>query len=568
MSVILGLSGNYHDAAAALVIDGKIIAAIQEERISRIKNDPSLPFKSAQACLQFAGINIAEVDQIYFYESPFLKLERVLLDLMRNFPQSCFRFPATMESQLGHKIWVRDHISETLQCPRKQVSYVIHHKSHAASAFLPGPFAEAAVLVVDGIGEKHTTTIWSGSSQGLELLDAIEFPHSLGLLYAAITAFLGFQVNEGEYKVMGLSAYGDAYRYLGEFTKIIQIQSDGSFELNLRYFANFNDLTMAFGPELEKVFGPRRPYAKPWDLSTQEDRHYADIAAALQKITQQVMLGLAYRALRLANSENLCLAGGVALNVLSNAYIAQEIGRQNLFVQPAAGDAGGALGAALLGAFEQGDKLIETLNSAALGLGVDTALAVKMAKDLGFRYQRLNDPFGVSAGLLAKGKLLGLVHGRFEWGPRALGQRSLLANPANKEISNRLNRSIKKRELFRPFAPVVPASELSQYFQGEANFMTPFMTTVLPSKPNTHRKLPAITHIDGTARVQSVANSHILATLLDCFAEHTGEPILLNTSLNGAGEPIVASAQDALLFFSETPIDCLLIEDILITRNK
>lgn len=569
MACVLGISAHYHDAAAALVVHGQVIAAIQEERLSRIKNDPGLPIAAALACLQFAGIDPQAVDALAFYEEPFAKLERVLVHLLRHLPRTWRLFPRALASQLGSKIWVLDHLSEATGVPRARVLTCEHHHSHAASAFLVSPFTDAAVLVVDGVGEAHSTTLWHGQGDALRQLASVDFPHSLGLLYAGLTAWLGFPVNEGEYKVMGLAAWGRPH-LRDAFSKIVTLHADGSYTLDLACFAHMSDAALGFGPGLERILGPRRPPGRPWDLADPADRRYADVAATLQAVLEDALLGLARRARSLTNSHNLCLAGGVALNARANARLRREAGFDRVFVQPAAGDAGGALGAALIASQRLGDPRPPALRSAALGLPIDAARGHDVARALGLSVRRLDDPAATTARLLAEDRVVAHARGRFEWGPRALGQRSLLARPRDRDIRERLNRLIKQREPFRPFAPAVLSERTSEYFADGPDDMTPFMTTVAPVRPEKTDRLAAVTHEDGTARLQTVeaARAPELHAVLTALAALGEDPIALNTSLNGAGEPIVASSEDALAFLLRHNVDALILEDLLIERPK
>ncbi|MEZ4360576.1 MAG: carbamoyltransferase N-terminal domain-containing protein [Kofleriaceae bacterium] len=568
MTAVLGVSGTYHDAAAALVIDGAVVAAIQEERLSRIKNDPSLPRQAMQACLAHAGLPAAALDRVVFYEDPYAKLERVLTSTLGNFPRSLRQFPRALAAQLGSKVWVLDQLAEALEVPRGKVSFVPHHRAHAASAFFCSPFPSAAVLTVDGVGEAVSTGLWRGDGQELRCLGELTYPHSLGLLYAALTAYLGFEVNEGEYKVMGLAAYGRP-RFEDELRKVIRLADDGSFELELSYFGYLADPDLGFGPRLEELLGPRRaPYA-PWDLDGRvEDRRYADIAASLQRVTEEALLGLARQARRRTGCDALCLAGGVALNAVANARLAREAGFARVFVQPAAGDAGGALGAALLGALELGARRPAPMTTAALGLPIDRAHVVELAERLGLTARPLEAPAREIAARLDDGELLGFCQGRFEWGPRALGMRSILASPRDPEVREKLNRAVKRREPFRPFAPAVLEREAAKSFADAPSDLTPFMTTVCAVRPEA-TGLGAVTHVDGTARVQTVttASSPALHDVLVALGERCGQPIALNTSLNGAGEPICARELDALAFLVSHPIDGVVFEDVLVTRG-
>jgi carbamoyltransferase len=567
---VLGISAYYHDAAAALVVDGRVIAAIQQERLSRIKNDPSLPIDAADACLSFAGLDAAELDAVVFYEQPFDKLERVLVNLMRNLPRTWRQFPRAMASQLGEKIWVLDRLAESFGLRREKVRCFEHHRCHAASAMFVAPFEEAAVLVVDGVGEHSSTTLWHGRARELRLLESIDFPHSLGLLYAALTAYLGFEVNEGEYKVMGLAAWGrPGHEDLRErFGKLIRLHDDGSYELGLDYFAHMSDAELGFGPQLEALLGPRRPPGEVWQLEHDRDRRYADIAATLQLVIEEALLGLARRAAALTGASNLCLAGGVALNSVANARLEREAGFARVFVQPAAGDAGGALGAAILGSIDLGDERPSAFGTAALGLPVDPARAWEIARALSLPIRRLEDPARTTAELIAADKIVAHVQGRFEWGPRALGQRSILADAGPRENRERINRLIKQRELFRPFAPAVLDERVTELFAGTANDMTPYMTTVLPVREECRSSLGAVTHEDKSARVQTVeqARAPELHAVLSALAAMGHAPVALNTSLNGPGEPIVGGSEDALGFFLRHAVDAMILDDMLIER--
>lgn len=569
MSAVLGVSGYYHDAAAALVIDGRVVAAMQEERFSRIKNDPSLPRQAAKACLALAGITSGDLDAIVVYENPFAKIERVLVSLLRTFPRSIRQFPRAIGAQLGKKLWVLDHVAEMLDAPRERVTFTEHHKSHAASAFFVSPFEKAAVITADGVGEDASTALWIGDGRSIQLLESIHYPHSLGLLYAGLTAYLGFEVNEGEYKVMGLAAFGEP-KFRGEFEKLIRLYDDGSFELGLPYFAYMTDTELGFGPKLVALLGPRRPPGRPWDLeASEDDRRYADVAASLQAATEDAMLGLARRARRTTGLSSLCLAGGVALNAVANARIARESGFSRVFVQPAAGDAGGALGAAILGALERGDARPAPLVSAALGAPIDPGDVRALAGELGLSAKVVSDPAEEAAELIGAGRVVALATGRFEWGPRALGQRSILADPKPSGARERLNRAIKRREPFRPFAPAVLADRAEAWFDGGPDDMTPFMTTVRRAREDAPARLDATTHVDGTARVQTVTREAApeLFAILTALDRSTGTPVALNTSLNGAREPIVASAADAIAFFAAHSVDAMISGDVLVERG-
>jgi carbamoyltransferase len=566
VSAVLGVSAGYHDAAAALVVDGDIVCALQEERRSREKGDPSIPRRAMATCLAAGALDARDLDAVIFYENPYAKVERVMTSLVSALPGSLRQVPRAIGAQLGSKVWVLDTIAETLGIERKRVAFVDHHKSHAASAFFASSFERAAILVVDGVGEQSTTSIHRGDRETIELLAEVPYPHSLGLFYAALTAWLGFEVNDGEYKVMGLAAFGTP-RYRAEMAKLISLDADGSFALEPSYFAFATDTEVGFSSKLEKLLGSRRPPGLPWDLEGARDRRYADVAASLQQTLEEAMLGLARAALARTGAEDLCLAGGVALNAVANARILRESGCARLFVPPAAGDAGGALGAAILGAIERGARRPAPLRSAALGASISNDEARELCGALGLSAQAVDDPIESAAALLARGKVVAFARGRDEWGPRALGQRSILAAPFEVDTRERINRVIKRREPFRPFAPAVSTLAAPAWFEGAPNDMTPFMTTVCDVRER--EALAAVTHVDGTARVQTVdaASAPDLAEVLLAFERHASRPVLLNTSLNGAGEPIVSTATDAIAFFLGHAVDAMIVGDLLLERE-
>ncbi len=569
MSAVLGLSAYYHDSAAALIIDGKIVAAMQEERFSRRKNDAGLPRRAAEACLAQAGITAGDLDSVVFYENPFGRLERVVMSSLGAFPRSWRQFPAALQSQIGSKVWVLDAIAAMLDVPRSMVTTVGHHESHAASAFFPSPFDDAAILTVDGMGEDESTAIWHGNGNNLRRLANIPYPHSIGLLYAAITAYLGFEVNEGEYKVMGLAAFGEP-RFKAEFEKLLRLQPDGAFSLGMEYFAFHTDTNIAFSPRLERLLGPARQRGKAWDVSANgDDRRFADIAASLQWITEEALLGLAREARRRTGSANLCLAGGVALNCVANARLLRESGFARVFVQPAAGDAGGALGAAMVGAIALDGRRPEPMTSAALGTAISTDVARELCGSLGVTWSEPGDVLDAAAALVLEGKVGAFVRGRFEWGPRALGQRSIIASPAAAATRDRINQIVKKREPFRPFAPAVLGDRAGEWFAEHDNDMTPYMTTTTQVIEARAADLGAVRHVDGTARIQSVSAQRApdFFGLLSCMDARGAPPIVLNTSLNGNGEPIVGNESDALGFFLSHAVDFMVLGDIILNKG-
>ena len=565
MAAVLGVSAHYHDAAAALIVDGKIIAAIQEERLSRMKNDASLPWRAITACLAEGGLEAGALDAVAYYENPYAKLERALVSVVRGFPRTRRQFGRALSSQLGNKIWVLDSIADQLRISRNKIHVGDHHMSHAASAYLCSPFPRAAILTVDGVGEEASTAIWRGEGRRIELVESIAFPHSLGLYYAAFTAWLGFAVNDGEYKVMGLAAFGQP-RHAEEVARTLRLASDGSFELDLRYFQHTHDAELGFSPALEAMLGPRRPPNRAWDLQSDDDRRYADVAASVQARLEEAMLALARRAKAHTDADALCLAGGVALNAVANARLLREAGFARVFVQPAAGDAGGALGAALRVSQELGDPRPAPMTSVALGQRANGDEAAELATSLGLSAERVDDRHEAASACLLRGEAIGWMQGRFEWGPRALGQRSLLALPSDVGVRERLNRLVKEREPFRPFAPAVLHERAAAWFEDAPNEMTPFMTTVCRAKAHTVTELPAVCHVDGTSRVQTVETTNSLHALLASLERAGCPPLVLNTSLNLAGEPMVSGAVDALALFVRRPIDALFVEDVVIRR--
>lgn len=565
MAAVLGISAYYHDAAAALVVDGRIVAAQQEERLSRVKNDPSLPKSAIDACLALGGIDPRSLDRIVFYENPYRKLERVLVGSLSAFPRGARFFRRALRSQLGEKLWVLDALSAHCGVHRSKVRFVDHHESHAASALWCAPFQNAVALTVDGVGEEETTAIWTMEDGRPKRVASLGHPHSLGLFYAAITAYLGFRVNEGEFKVMGLAAYGDP-RFVEEMSALLKPMEDGSFALNARAFADHLDVDTAFGTEFVQRLGPPRDAHREWNLDDPEDQRFADIAASAQLALEEAMLGLANHARIRSGASNLALAGGVALNCRANARLLADTPFERVFVQPAAGDAGGALGAALIGAVDEGDDVAGACRDFAAGLGVaaDASKAMDVARHLGLHAQRVQEPHAECAERAEAGEIIAWVQGRAEWGPRALGHRSLLARADDAALRDALNRRIKGREAFRPFAPMMSDKRAATLLEHAPNDMTPSMTTTC--RVADVGALSGCTHVDGTARAQTVGDGDPLSRLL-AAADKRGLPALLNTSLNAAGEPLVARETDALDFFVRRKPDALFVEDVLITRG-
>lgn len=557
MAAVLGVSCHYHDAAVALVVDGVPVAALQEERVSRVKHDPGLPLAAAREVLALAGLEAEDLDRVVFYEDPYAKVERVLVQGVRGLPGSWRFLSRALVSQLSGRLGVLDALARGLGVPRARVGYVEHHESHAASAFYTSGWPEASVLTVDGVGEWATTSIWRGSTAGLQRLAQLELPHSLGLLYAAITGWLGFPVNGGECRVMGLASYGEA-RHREVFGKLVQAVDDGSFVLDPVPFGGFLDPERGYGDGLCSLLGDPRAPGRPWALDDDDFQHWADVAASLQATTEDLLLGLVRRAHALTGASRLCLAGGVALNAVANRRIAAEGPFAEVFVHPAAGDAGGALGAAFVGSVALGDT--PGRFTPFLGQPARAARTADVARALGLAVRTLEQPGSTVAQALADGELVGVCTGRCEWGPRALGNRSLLGEASRAATRDRLNDRVKHREPFRPFAPAVRVDRFGELFEGEPDAMTPYMTTVRAVRRP--EALAAVAHVDGTARVQSVDPGTGL--LSDVLAAGSG--VVLNTSLNGGGEPICGTGTDALSFFVRHRIDRLVVDDVEITR--
>lgn len=591
---ILGLSCYYHDAAAALLEDGILVAAAQEERFSRRKHDPGFPGHAVAFCLRQAGCVAADLDYVVFYEKPFLKFERLLTTLVATVPRSGRLFREAMLAWLGDKLWLKQHIAERVGVPSDRILFVEHHLSHAASALYCSPYPEAALLTVDGVGEwttaalGHGTGAWNGAGENRIVLDAeLRFPHSLGLLYSAFTAFLGFEVNEGEYKVMGMAPYGEP-RYLERVRRVAHVYDDGSLHLDLSYFTFPYHTQRTFSRKFEALFGtPRDPRARfvtdhtsryddptpPTRAEVERNQYYADVAASIQAMTEEVLLRMARHLHARTGLRRLCLAGGVALNSVANFKILTETPFEELYVQPAAGDAGGALGAALyVYHVLLGQPRRFVLEHAAWGEDHDGAPIADFIRRTGLRAEqcagedRLLDRV---VDLLDRGKVVGWLQGRFEWGPRALGHRSILADPRRAEMKDIVNTKIKFREPFRPFAPSVVAKKAGDFFalpDVERHLPARFMLYVVPVlQPEA---LPAITHADGTGRLQVVnpQTNPRYHRLLERFGEATGVPVLLNTSFNLKGEPIVNTPADAVRTFRASDMDALVLDDWVVMK--
>ncbi len=556
---ILGISAFYHDAAAALIRDGIPIAAAQEERFTRKKNDPSFPNRAIRYCLRDGQITARDLDWVVFYEKPLRKFERILITHLKHFPRSSRAFTRPMFLWLGDRLWMKNRIAAELGVEPRKILFTEHHQSHAASAYFPSPFNEAAILTVDGVGEWATTTFGIGSGDNLEIISELHFPHSLGLLYSAITAFLGFQVNEGEQKVMGLAAYGKPI-YLEQIQSLIDFSKDGSFELDISAFRYPFDPDKSFGDRLTALLGEARDPQKPILYQSGNSRH-ADIAASLQKVLEQGLITLTKELYKHAPSKNLCLAGGVALNVVANRKILDQGPFDHIFIPPAPGDAGGALGAALyVNHVFLNARRCYIQDHAFLGETINTE-PFEGAREI----SNEDDLVDEVVSKLIKGKTVGWVQGRFEWGPRSLGHRSLLADPRDSIMKHHINQNIKHREMFRPFAPAVTKEWANKYFampQG-SGLATQFMSLSIPALHENMHKIPAALHVDHTGRAQLVDKvvNPLFHKLITRFGEETGVHVLLNTSLNLQGEPIVKGEEDAINMLNHSGMDILVAEN-------
>jgi len=560
---VLGLSCFYHDAAAALLRDGVVVAACQEERLSRKKHDPDFPARAVKYVLREAGLRPEDLDAVGFYDKPLLKFERILASHVSTFPRSFGAFRRSMPVWLKEKLWTPALIRRELAPYAGPILFAEHHVSHAASAFLVSPFEEAAVLTIDGVGEWATASYGVGRGNDITLLGELRFPHSLGLLYSAFTTYLGFKVNSAEYKVMGLAPYGRPVHYDRILREMVHLRDDGSFTMAMEYFAYAYGLTMTTR-RFHDFFGgpPRAPESR---LTARE----FDIAASVQKVCEEVVLRMARHALRVTGLRDLCMAGGVALNCVANGRVVRETDVRGLFVQPAAGDAGGAVGVAhyIYNTLE-GRPRVAPWEHAFLGPAYDDGEVRACLAAHGARWRALDDGEvpGEAARLLAEGKVVGWFQGRMEFGPRALGARSILADPRDPAMRDALNRKIKFREGFRPFAPAVRDDRAADWF--ELDRPSPYMLLVAKARAG-REPLPAVTHVDGSARVQTVdreTNPRFFA-LLEAFERLTGVPVVVNTSFNVRGEPVVCSPDDAYRCFMRTDMDALVIGRSLLLKS-
>lgn len=590
---VLGISCYYHDAAAALLRDGQLVAAAEEERFTRIKHDFQFPSQAINFCLETAGIKGADVDYVVFFEKPFRKFDRILMTVLQTYPQSYKVFRESMITWLIDKLWVGSKIESELGVPKERVLFGEHHLSHAASAFLCSPFEESAILTVDGVGEWVTGSWGVGRGNEIRLTKHMEFPHSLGLLYSAFTAFLGFEVNEGEYKVMGMAPYGQP-RYLDKVWKLVHQNADGSFSLDMSYFCFHHSTSRTYNRRFVELFGDPRPPSmhfftdstgypsyfgkRPanYDEVARLNQHYADIAASIQRVTEELLLGMARHIHKETGLKRLCIAGGVGLNSVANGRILRETPFEELYIQPAAGDGGGALGAALW-AYNTllGKPRNFQMAHAYWGKCYSSSEIAAFLTQSNIPFRQFNNEdqlLDVVAEQLTLGKVLGWFQGRFEWGPRALGNRSILADPRNPDMKDIVNTKIKFREPYRPFAPSVLSECTQRYFDfpdAERHYPARFMLYVSPVKPSEQKTLPAITHVDGTGRLQTVFREQnpLYYGLIERFGQATGVPVVLNTSFNLRGEPIVTTPANAFNTFSKSEMDSLVLGNFLVEKR-
>lgn len=571
---VLGISAQFHDAAAALVRDGEIVAAAAEERFSRIKHDSALPFRAAKWCLEHEGIRADDLAAVVFHEKPLRKFERLMITQINAFPRSLEAFRRTALSWFPDKLWVRGALAKGLNVDARKVVFSDHHLSHAASAFYTSPFEEAAVLAVDGVGEWASTALFDADRNGIERLSEIHFPHSIGLVYSAFTAYLGFQVNDGEAKVMGLSSYGQP-RYVDEVRKILRSSETDGIDVDLSYVTYQHSATRSFSARFEQLFGPARSGNAKLDITTPEGRRYADIAASLQSVAEDCVVDLANGLQRQTGRTDLCLAGGVALNSVINARLTSRTKFKRVFVHPAPGDDGCAAGAALWAWHEVlAGRRGPALARPGLGRAWSDGEIARLLADLDIRHTAFDGEDAMIAGVvddLVDGKVAGWFQGRFEWGPRALGHRSILADPTRPGMTERINRKIKFREQFRPFAPAVLKGHEDAYFDlaPGTELLMPWMLGVFPVKDGARALLPSTTHVDGSARVQAVDDqaNPLFQRLLIAFGRATGHPVLLNTSFNLKGEPIVTSPLQALRTFYSSELDVLYLGNFRIINT-
>ena len=595
MKKILGISAFYHDSAAAIIVDGKIIAAAQEERFSRKKHDSGYPFNAVEFVLKFSKFNISELDAIVFYEKPFLKFERLLETYVAMAPKGFAQFSRAMPSWLREKLFQKNMLINLLKkhdqsfSNSKKIFFSDHHLSHAASAYFPSPFDSAIILTADGVGEWATTTVAIGKKNSLKIKKEIHFPHSLGLLYSAFTYYTGFKVNSGEYKLMGLAPYGEP-KYVQEIkNNLIDIKDDGTFKLDISYFKYHRGFRMT-SRKFHKLFG-----APPRESEKELTQFHMDLAASIQVVTEEVVIKLARSLQKETGIKNLCLAGGVALNCVANGKLLEEKIFDDIWIQPASGDAGSALGAALLGWHEYLNQPREvnpndSMKGTYLGCEFSNEEIIDYLNEINAPFQTLEDEilFKKVAHILDEGKVIGWFNGPMEFGPRSLGGRSIIGDPRDQEMQSKMNLKIKYRESFRPFAPSVLEQDVSNQF--ELNTKSPYMLLVAPVKKELRKKMteeqqklfgieklniprssmPAITHVDYSARVQTVSErtNPRYYQLINIFKQKTDCPAVVNTSFNVRGEPIVCTPQDAYRCFMRTEMDVLVLQNQILFKHE
>lgn len=594
---ILGVSCYYHDAAAALLIDGNLVAAAEEERFTRKKHDSSFPENAITFCLNHAGLTADDLDYVVFYEKPLVKFERILQTTLSTFPKSWGVFRESMVTWFDEKLWIKSKLQTGVGIPANKILFVEHHLTHAASAMFCSPYDEAAVLTIDGVGEWTTATTgqatacWNGHGENrIDLTHELRFPHSLGLLYSAFTAFLGFRVNNGEYKVMGMAPYGRP-NYIDDVYKVVKVNGDGGLTLDMDYFSFHHSTKNTYNQKFVDLFGsPRKPESEfftetthpqrdhsDWDSTmAAQNQKYADIAASIQRVTEDIVLKMAGHAHRQTGSKNLVMAGGVALNSVANGRVMREGPFENVFIQPAAGDAGGAIGAALYAyhvIFGHPRKF--TMEHAYWGAAYPEGQMIEAITGAGFEYDEFSDDdklLDQAVDTLLQNKVIAWYRGRFEWGPRALGNRSIIADPRRDEMKEIVNTKIKFREPFRPFAPVVMEDRAHEYFTTpnlDKQYPPRYMLMVSDIPEDKWDKIQAVCH-NGTGRLQSVREEWNAGyyNLIKKFDQATGVPVLLNTSYNLRGEPIVTTPQEAINTFAASDIDQLVMGPFLVKKPE